>query len=83
MVFSRGRCWVQLCSTSSSANLDKRIESTLSKFVDDTKLGGVADTLEGCAAIQQDLDRQECWAGRNLMWFNKSKCRVLHLWRDN
>jgi len=37
--------------------LDGEIESNLSKFADDTKPGGVADTPEGCAAIQQDLDR--------------------------
>ena len=33
---------------------DKGMESILSKFVDDTKLGGVADTPEGCATIQQE-----------------------------
>ena len=57
--------------------------SILSKYADNTKLQGVANTPEGCAAIQQDLDRLERWAARNQIRFNKSKYRVLHLGRKN
>ncbi|KAK4827366.1 hypothetical protein QYF61_017304 [Mycteria americana] len=64
-------------------DLDDRVECALSKFAGVTELEGVADTPEGRAAIQKDLERLEKWADRNLMKFNKGKCKVVYLGMNN
>ncbi|KAK4810827.1 hypothetical protein QYF61_008799 [Mycteria americana] len=64
-------------------HLDARVECTLSKFAEDTKLGGAADSLEGREALQGVLDRLEHWAIINGMKFNKNKCQILHLGWSN
>ncbi|GAB0194130.1 mitochondrial enolase superfamily member 1 [Grus japonensis] len=61
-------------------DLDVGLEGVVSKFVDDTKLGGAVDSVK---ALQRDLDRLENWAITNRVRFNKGKCWILHLGRGS
>ncbi|CAM4608465.1 unnamed protein product [Lepidochelys olivacea] len=63
-------------------HLDDGIDC-IRKFVDDIKLGGHVDMLEGRDSVWSNLDKLENWAKRNLLKFNKDKCRVLHLGQKN
>lgn len=42
----------------------------------------MADTLQGCAAVQRNPGRLVKWADRSLMEPSKGKCKVLHLGRN-
>uniref|UniRef100_A0A8C3GEB4 Tumor protein D52 n=1 Tax=Cairina moschata TaxID=8855 RepID=A0A8C3GEB4_CAIMO len=51
-------------------------QSTLGQSADDTKLGGVAGTPAGCAAIQRDLVRLRVGLRGNLLKFDKGLLRT-------
>ena len=37
-------------------DLEENVAGLISKFTDDTKIGGVADSEEDCQKMQQDID---------------------------
>jgi len=64
-------------------DINDGIKCTLSKLADDTKLCGSVSMPERQDAIQRDPHRIKQSTWKNLMRFNKSKCKVLHLGHGN
>ena len=50
--------------------LDENLGGMVSKFADDTKIGGIVDSEESYLGLQQDLDRLGQWADEWQMEFN-------------
>ncbi|KAJ7420693.1 rna-directed dna polymerase from mobile element jockey-like [Willisornis vidua] len=65
------------------AEPNEGIESIISKFAEDTKLGEIVGLLESRRALQRDLDRLERWTDSNRVKFNNTKCWVLHFGHNN
>ena len=63
--------------------MEENVTGLISKFADDTKVGGFADSDEDHQRIQQDIDRLETWTERWQMEFNPNKCEVMHFGRSN
>ncbi|CAM5111945.1 unnamed protein product [Natator depressus] len=64
-------------------DLGTKSGSMLIKFVDDTKLGGIANLEKDREIIQEDLDDLVNWSNSNRMKFNSEKCKVMHLGINN
>ena len=64
-------------------DLDLGVEGKISKFADDTKIGFTIRGEADRARAERDLSLLDEWSKKWLMRFNKSKCKVLHVGRNN
>ena len=55
-------------------DLDENMGGMVSKFADDTKIGGIVDNEEGYLGLQWNLDQLGQWADEWQMEFNLDKC---------
>ena len=62
-------------------DLEENVAGLISKFADDTKIGGVVDSEEDCQRIQQDINRLETWTEKWQMEFNPDKSEIMHFGR--
>lgn len=64
-------------------DLDKNVLSNISKFADDTKIGGKAQNDFDAQQIQLDLNKVAAWSEKWQMKFNVDKCKVMHIGHHN
>ena len=72
-----------LLSNVSVNDLHAGLEDPLSKFLNDTKLGGGVASTEGGENLHRDVDKIENRASTKCIKYNKNKCLILHLGRGN
>ena len=59
------------------------MKRNIAKFVDDTKVSGLADTPENCAVLQNSLNRIMEWCVKWGMSLNIDKCNSIHIGYKN
>ena len=64
-------------------DLNENLRGMVSKFADDTKIGGIVDSEEGYLGLQRDLGQLGQWTDEWQMEFNLDKCEVMHFGRSN
>ncbi|XP_072437775.1 uncharacterized protein [Chiloscyllium punctatum] len=64
-------------------DIEDGISNNISKFADDTKLGGRVKCDEDVRGLQGDLDKLGEWADAWQMQFNVDKCLVIHFGGKN
>ena len=64
-------------------DLEDGVASNILKFADDTKNFRRVQTWQECHTLQQDLNILVQWSEKWQMLFNQSKCKCLHIWREN
>ena len=64
-------------------DFDNGVKRKLSKFADDTKLGGKVDSRGGVDEIQESINTCRDWTKYWQMEFNLSKCKVLGMGKNN
>ena len=64
-------------------DLKEGTKCIISKFADDTKLGGRVSCEEDAEMLQRDLDRLSAWTSAWQMQYNVDKCEVIHFGSNN
>ena len=64
-------------------DIDYAVDTTIKKFADDTKLYERVRTEQQALSMQSSLDGVLKWGNEWQMLFNLSKCKVLHVGKNN